>query len=110
MTVYVDGKGFQTIPVDIDAYLEELKMEVLFKDPCKYGHMLALKETVPATFDADGSTEYWYCDKCGRAYDVVDWWHQKEIALEDTVIKKIGTVSLDKTSYTYNGSVQKSLH
>ena len=107
MTVYVDGEGFVTIPVDIKAIQEGIKIEDIMKDPCQYGHMLSLKETVPATFDADGNTEYWHCKICGKAYVFYDWQKETEISLEDTVIKRIKTVSLKKTTFTYNKSVQR---
>ena len=104
---YIDGKGFKSIPIDVKELLEGITIEEIVKDPCKYGHMLSLNEAVAATSDVDGNIEYWRCNTCDKVFVFDDWQQETEIALEDTVIKRINTVSLNRNAFTYNGSVQR---
>lgn len=105
--LYIDGKGYTSIPIDIKAVQDGITIDELLDDPCKYGHMLSAHQAAAATSDADGNIAYYTCNTCDKAFVFNDWRKETEISLEDTVIKRIKTLSLNKKSFTYNGSVQK---
>lgn len=56
-----------------------------------------------ATADAEGNTEYWYCEDCGRYFDDKDG--KREISQADTVIARL--TKTDDGSKTSQGSADK---
>lgn len=57
-----------------------------------------------ATFNADGSMEYWTCDTCGKHF--ADENAATEISKADYLIPK-ATAAISKKSFAYNGKTQK---
>ena len=70
--------------------LEQFKISLQkLKNPCVYGHMCRKVDAAEADCEKDGNTEYWFCDKCGKAY-INAFDPATEIEIEDTVVKATG--------------------
>ena len=61
----------------------------------KIAHTEVIEKAVAATLTEDGKTEGKHCSECG------------EVIVAVKIIKKVSTISLDKTEYPYTGKVIK---